>query len=157
MVKNSFRNAGGRGGCFYWRSMSKANLLLHPFGVSMITFKLPEFRSDGGNFLSRFILCPFRIRTRPTAGFVFPGMARHVQVASMVLSPRSDRVLGLPEKRRCTAQRNALQNIGSIVRSGRACPHDRCRPGLDGRCVAASGTNLRPYLILFARSAPIGS
>jgi hypothetical protein len=82
----------------------------------MITFKLPEFRSDGGNFLSRFILCPFRIRTRSTAGFVFPGMARHVQVASMVLSPRSDRVLGLPDKRRCTAQRNALQNIGSIVR-----------------------------------------
>src|SRR5882762_4757432 len=35
--------------------MSKANLLRHPFGVSMTTFKLPDFESNGGNLLSKFI------------------------------------------------------------------------------------------------------
>jgi len=35
--------------------MSKANLLRHPFGVSMTTFKLPDFASNGGNLLSKFI------------------------------------------------------------------------------------------------------
>ena len=32
--------------------MSKATLLQHPFGVSMTTFKLPDFESNGGNRLS---------------------------------------------------------------------------------------------------------
>src|SRR5207237_3869968 len=35
--------------------MSKANLLRHPFGVSMTTFKLPDLASNGGNLLSKFI------------------------------------------------------------------------------------------------------
>src|SRR5436305_11619669 len=42
--------------------MSKPNLLRHPFGVSMTTFKLPDLASNGGNLLSRFI-CILRIRS----------------------------------------------------------------------------------------------
>src|SRR5436305_15315584 len=42
--------------------MSKPNLLRHPFGVSMTTFKLPDLASNGGNLLSKFI-CILRIRS----------------------------------------------------------------------------------------------
>src|SRR6266550_6352482 len=35
--------------------MSKANLLRHPLGVSMTTFKVPNLGSKGGNLLSKFI------------------------------------------------------------------------------------------------------
>src|SRR5437016_12983980 len=74
--------------------MSKPNLLRHPFGVSMTTFKLPDLASNGGNLLSKFI-CILRIRScrdnraqmrNVSTATVCDGATRRVALISCILA-----------------------------------------------------------------------